>query len=100
MEEAKLALADKKENTRFGFVVRRLWQEDSGELDGDWKALLRDRYHQFESSFDWKAPAGTNLDETFLARTLSVWQRRYVTKLNIQHAAEMVLNIGNLGVAP
>jgi len=96
VKEAQVALSDKKASPRFGFIIRRLWCEDAGELVENWRDGLRARYEGFERKFDWTAPVDAAADAVFLARTLSVWQRRYVNKLKMEHAAEIVYNLRNL----
>ena len=98
LADAAQELSDKKDSPRFNFILRRLWMERVGELHDDWRTELRDWYTRFENAMDWSVPVGSDQDEDFVAVTLSVWQKRYVTDLKTLDAIEMIRNVQNLGI--
>jgi hypothetical protein len=93
LAEAKTLLPDRASSPRFGFIIRRLWFEDVGELADNWQEALRTRYDSFEAAFDWTVPPGTSASPELVARTLSVWQRRYLTDLRVRHALDMITTV-------
>lgn len=92
--EVRELLPDKAHDSVFGYVVRRLWREDAGELPADWRAGLRSRYENFVNIFGQTLPCDWSEQKLALVkRTLSVWQPRYVLPLAIKDAVEMIGNV-------
>lgn len=96
LAEAKASLPDVAQDERFPFIVRRLWMESFDDIGHDWQACLRRDYDAFAADFEWTAPGH---DEGMVAKTLSVWQKRYLVRLDAKKAARMIEQVEELGRA-
>jgi len=96
LETARRTMPDRVNDSRFDFVVYRLWREDHGEPPCGFETALPTRYERFVAEFPWQvqgAPAWAT--EPRILSTLRFWQRRYPARLTSAHAVRIMADLRN-----